>query len=81
MTVNELIKLLQTYPGNIRVVAAGYEGGYNDILNLEPIGLKLNVNDKWYLGPHERPDDDVEPCIWPQTGINGRTAVFSGRSV
>jgi hypothetical protein len=60
MTVNELIKLLQTYPGNIRVVAAGYEGGYNDISNLEPIELKLNVNDEWYYGPHERPDDDAK---------------------
>jgi hypothetical protein len=60
MTVNELIKLLQTYPGNIRVVAAGYEGGYNDVQDLEPIGLKLNVNEEWYYGPHERPDDDVE---------------------
>jgi hypothetical protein len=60
MTVRELIKLLQAYSGDIRVVVAGYEGGYNDISHGELIELNLNVNDAWYSGPHARPDDDAK---------------------
>jgi hypothetical protein len=57
MTVRELIELLQTYCGDMRIVVAGYEGGYNDISHGELIELRLNVNHEWYLGPHERPDE------------------------
>jgi hypothetical protein len=31
MTVSELIKHLQNYPGDMRVLTLGYEGGYDDI--------------------------------------------------
>jgi hypothetical protein len=57
MTVDELIDHLCQFKGNLRVVVAGYEGGYNDLLNGELIELNLNVNDEWYYGPHERPDE------------------------
>jgi hypothetical protein len=60
MTVYELIELLQDYPGGMRVVVAGYEGGFNDLANVKIIELKLNVNEEWYYGPHERPDDDAK---------------------
>jgi hypothetical protein len=60
MTVNELIEWLQAYPSNLRVVVSGYEGGFNDISKAELIELNLNVNDEWYYGPHERPDDDAK---------------------
>ena len=31
MTVNELIELLATYPGDLRVVVNGYEDGFDDL--------------------------------------------------
>ena len=43
MTVNDLIQQLQTYPGNMRVLALGYEGGFDDI-NLKTDDIVFNVN-------------------------------------
>jgi hypothetical protein len=54
MTVNELIQQLQTYPGDMRVLTLGYEGGYNDTqLKTEEIVFNVNSKDTWYYGPHE----------------------------
>jgi len=54
MTVNELIQQLQTYPGDMRVLTLGYEGGFNDIsLRTEDIVFYANSIDQWYYGPHE----------------------------
>ena len=36
------------------MVVRGYEGGVDDILRLEHAVLKLNVNEEWYYGRHER---------------------------
>jgi hypothetical protein len=58
MKVKELIGMLQAYDGEMLVVTSGYEGGYDEIAKTEEIELKLNVNEEWYYGPHERPDDD-----------------------
>ena len=57
MTVNELIQQLQTYPGDMRVLALGYEGGFDDI-NLKTDDIVFNVNNKdtWYMGSHETVD-------------------------
>jgi hypothetical protein len=54
MTVNELIEQLKNYPGDMRVLTLGYEGGYNDI-DLKTNNIVFNYNDKdtWYYGPHE----------------------------
>ena len=63
MTVNELIQQLQTYPGDMRVLTLGYEGGYNDMdLKTEEIVFNFSKNDAWYYGPHEHvgfTDDDI----------------------
>lgn len=54
MTVNELIEALKHYPGNMRVLVSGYEGGYNDAgLKTEEIIFNYSKNDAWYYGPHE----------------------------
>lgn len=54
MTVNELIQQLQTYPGNMRVLTLGYEGGFDDIgLRTDTIVFNANTNDTWYNGSHE----------------------------
>ena len=54
MTINELIEQLKNYPGDMRVLVPGYEGGYNDTgLKTEEIVFNFPKNDAWYYGPHE----------------------------
>jgi hypothetical protein len=54
MTVNELIQQLQAYPGDMRVLTLGYEGGYNDTqLKTDEVVFNFSKNDAWYYGPHE----------------------------
>ena len=54
MTVSELIEQLKNYPGDMRVLTLGYEGGYNDTqLKTEEIVFNFSKNDAWYYGPHE----------------------------
>ena len=56
MNVDQLIKRLQMYPPDLRVVVRGYEGGYNDVDTFENLKLVLNYHSAWYYGKHE----DVE---------------------
>lgn len=54
MTVNELIEQLKNYPGDMRVLTLGYEGGLNDIsLGTNSVVLGYKGNEAWYYGPHE----------------------------
>lgn len=54
MTVSELVEQLKNYPGDMRVLTLGYEGGYNDTeLKTEEIVFNFSKNDAWYYGPHE----------------------------
>ena len=54
MTVNELIEQLKTYPGDMRVLTLGYEGGCDDIdVKSEDIVFDVNSEDTWYMGRHE----------------------------
>jgi hypothetical protein len=57
MTVSELIEQLKNYPADMRVLALGYEGGFDDI-NLKTDDIVFNVNNKdtWYMGSHETVD-------------------------
>lgn len=56
MNVNQLIKRLQMYPPDLRVVVRGYEGGYNDVDTFENLKIVLDYHSEWYYGKHE----DVE---------------------
>ena len=55
MTVDELIRMLETYPPDLRVVVDGYEGGVDDLEArlLLVRDIRLNVNADWYYGRHE----------------------------
>ena len=54
MTIAELIEKLQEYPQDTRVVVRGYEGGLDDVRELEEIEIYLNCNmSTWYYGNHE----------------------------
>ena len=56
MNVGKLIAELQKLDPTLRVVGAGYEGGYYDVTIADPFEIALNVNTEWYYGPHERTD-------------------------
>ena len=53
MNVDQLIKRLQMYPPDLRVVVRGYEGGYNDVDIFEKLKIVLNYHEEWYYGKHE----------------------------
>jgi hypothetical protein len=55
MTVSELIEQLKNYPGDMRVLTLGYEGGYHDIrLDNDDIVFDVKGGDgAWWYGPHE----------------------------
>ena len=60
MTVRELIEVLSKIENQqVRVMVKGYEGGYDDVMNINPapIDIALDVNDKWYYGRHESIED------------------------
>ena len=65
MTVAELIAKLQEMPQDARVVVDGYEGGLEDVSNVNTISVVLNGNRPGfeYYGPHEEwePYMDQEP--------------------
>ena len=62
MTVSQLIEVLQTHPGDLRVVVNGYEEGFDDLTpeqtSLVRIALNTGVED--YEGQHGY---DWEPAI------------------
>lgn len=57
MKVDDLIKLLQEYPSDLRVVVDGYEDGYDDLtprqITVEEICLNTGKND--WEGRHGSP--------------------------
>lgn len=63
MTVKELIEKLQTLDPETSVFIDGYEGGCNDLTDLESIEVVKNVNTKWYYGSHEKINDLPEDVI------------------
>ena len=44
MTVNELINQLKNYPGDMRVLTLGDDGGYIDIEELDTLDIVFNVD-------------------------------------
>ena len=62
MKVKELIEKLQTLDPEMETMRHGYEGGVDNITLFEIKPVALNVNDKWYYGPHETVyKDDQHP--------------------
>ena len=55
MTVGELVRLLSTYPPDLRVVVSGYEGGYDDLgeRQVQRLPIGLNALDNESEGPHD----------------------------
>lgn len=57
MIIEELIKQLQRYPKNSRVVVQGYEEGYDEITTLMEISIRPNPSHEWYNGRYESSDN------------------------
>lgn len=58
MTAKELIQHLQTLPPDTKIVVRGYEDGYNDILKVKKVKIKLNPNSYIWEGEYEDSTDD-----------------------
>ena len=52
-TVGELVKELNKYPKNMKVLVDGYEGGLADIDSICNGEVRLNWHGNWYYGAHE----------------------------
>ena len=53
MKVKELIARLQELDPESMVFLSGYEGGLNELSNVEVAVVALNVNTSWYYGKHD----------------------------
>jgi hypothetical protein len=74
MTVKDLIEQLKGYPGDMRILTLGYEGGLDDIdIAWENVIFNTNTTDAWYLGKH-----DYARMI--DGNIDGTECVIIGRS-
>jgi len=58
MTAQQLIQQLQTVPPDTKVVVRGYEDGYNDILKLKTIKIKLKPKSYIWEGEYEDSTDN-----------------------
>ena len=85
MTVNELIQQLQAYPGDMRVLTLGYEGGCDDIdVKTDDVVFNVNSEDTWYMGKHEYarfmdnlPNSDSQ---WKSNGLKSGQCVIITRT-
>ena len=79
MTVQELIELLATYPGDLRVVVNGYEDGFDDLSpdKLSIVRIALNTGTESYVGKHGYLYPEIEG---KQEGIEMAEALALERS-
>jgi len=58
MTAEELIRQLQSFPPETKVVVRGFEDGYNDILKLKALNIKaIEKETHWFDGEYEKSDE------------------------
>ena len=59
MTIGELIRLLESYPSQMRVVVNGYEEGWDDLSSeqISVIEIQLNTGLHRWQGQHGDPRD------------------------
>ncbi len=53
MLVGELIQHLQKLSPDTKVVVRGYEGGYNDIIEIKPVKIIRKPEAPWYEGEYD----------------------------
>lgn len=57
MTASELIRLLEEFPPETKIVVRGYEDGYNDILKLRQVKINYNPDAAWYYGIYSNSEE------------------------
>ena len=62
MTIKELMKFLEKYPDDLRVVVNGYEDGYDDILpeRISTTKIQLDAGTQDWEGQHGDPPYESE---------------------
>ncbi len=54
MTASELIRELEKYPPDVRIVVAGYESGFDDIETIKEISVKIYPKKQEWDGKYEK---------------------------
>ena len=59
MTVDQLAKILQNYPPDLRVVVDGYEEGFDDLETdlIVVREIRLDAGEAWWEGRHREAED------------------------
>ncbi len=63
MTVEELIKALEKYPSDTRVVVQGYEDGFDDVSALHSLQVEEYPDPKWYYGNYDKSSEEGESAV------------------
>ena len=66
MKVKDLLTLLSQMPAETDVVLKGYEGGVDDVINVELVKIKKDVHAEWYYGRHEIDEDGDVQAVFIQ---------------
>lgn len=74
--MSDLIEMLQKMPQEHMVVIRGYEGGVDEVTELEKTRVILDVNEEWNYGSHELLDprdrsdgDDIGDVVYLRNGV------------
>ena len=68
MTASELISELNDLPPENKIVARGYENGYNDIIELKNRKITINKERNWWEGEYI---DSNETIVIPAVELFG----------
>ena len=62
MTIQDLIRILETYPADMRVVVSGYEEGFDDVSpeRIAVVKVRLNQGMKHWQGRHLEPERQTD---------------------
>ena len=64
MKVKDLLTLLSQMPAEADVVVKGYEGGVDDVINVNMVKVKKDVHVEWFYGRHEIDEDgDIQAVL------------------
>lgn len=66
MKVIDLINLLSQMPAEADVIAKGYEGGVDDVVNVKLVKIKMDVHAEWYYGRHKIDEDGDVQAVFIQ---------------
>ena len=63
LTVGDVIAMLETFDPSAPLLVSGEYGGFEEVLGLRKINVKLNVNSAEGFGPHEIAEPGQRPDV------------------